>query len=263
MRPVIFFVCALLFTTPALSAEQSQNPTNHTLKTSNSSFAPGEKLTYRISWSNVFDAGIAVMEVKEETASDGRQVYAFLSQTRSVGVVETFYPVRDAVESRVDAQDFCSEVFTLRESHGGRKRDRDMVFDRKTRTVKVTLKGDSKTYPVPECVQDALSSLYYVRTREDFVVGKPIVVEVHDSDKTWAVEVQTLGKEHIKTPAGEFDTIKIKTYPKYEGVFMHKGEIYIWLTDDARKVPVLMQSKISIGSILATLVELHEGDKRP
>jgi hypothetical protein len=116
---------------------------------------------------------------------------------------------------------------------------------------------------VPERVQDALSSLYYVRTRKDFVAGKPIVVDVHDSGKTWVVEIQTLGRERITTPAGEFDTIKVMTHPRYEGVFMHKGEIIIWLTDDMRKIPVLMKSTISIGSIVATLTEIQARKDNP
>jgi hypothetical protein len=33
----------------------------------------------------------------------------------------------------------------------------------------------------------------------------------------------------------------------------------MWLTDDERKVPVLMKSKISIGSIMATLTEMKDG----
>jgi hypothetical protein len=102
-----------------------------------------------------------------------------------------------------------------------------------------------------------------VRTKQDFNVEKPIFIDVFDSGKMWSVEVQTLGRERIKTPAGEFDTIKIKTYPKYEGVFMHKGEIFIWFTDDARKIPVLMHSTISIGSIVATLTEIQIGKDRP
>ncbi len=53
------------------------------------------------------------------------------------------------------------------------------------------------------------------------------------SGKNWSVEVQTLGREKVTTPAGEFATIKVRTFPKYEGVFMNKGEIFIWLTDTA------------------------------
>ena len=44
---------------------------------------------------------------------------------------------------------------------------------------------------------------------------------------------------------------------------MHKGEIFIWLTDDDRKVPVLMKSTITIGSIVSTLTEMKLGDEAP
>ena len=136
-----------------------------------------------------------------------------------------------------------------------------MAFDRSKGIVQVSADGRQETYPVPDDVQDALSSLYYVRTRQDFVVGKPIIVNVHDDGKTWAVEVLTLGREKLKTVLGEIDTIKIKTYPRYEGVFQNKGEIFIWLTDDARKIPVLMKSTISIGTIVTTLVDVRTGEK--
>jgi hypothetical protein len=233
------------------------------IKTANHAFGPGEKLTYSISWSRVLKAGIAEMEVREGKTPDGKRAYDLQSRTHSVGMVDMVYRVRDTVESIVDAADLCSVAFSLRESRGSKKRVRDMVFDRAAGSVKVTVSGVSQRYPVPERVQDALSSLYYVRTRQDLIVGKSIVVDVHDSGKTWAVEVQTLGRERITTPAGEFDTIMVKTFPKYEGVFMNKGEIAIWFTDDARRVPVLMKSKISIGSIVATLIERQDGPIKP
>jgi hypothetical protein len=178
-------------------------------------------------------------------------------------MVDAFYPVRDTVESIMDAEELYSIRFTLREAHGKKKRERDMSFDHESGTVRITMNGSVETHSVPVRVQDALSSMYYVRTRDDFIVGKPIIVDIHDSGKTWSVEIQTIGKEKVRTPAGEFDTIKVRTFPKYEGVFMHKGEIFIWLTDDARRMPVLMKSKISIGSIVAELKEFQEGQHKP
>ena len=225
----------------------------------NTAFSPGEKLTYDISWSNIIEAGIAVMEVKEGRTPEGKPAYIYVSTTRSVGIVERFFPVRDTVKSIVDAAGLYSDVFSLKESHGKKKREREMVFDHDNGTVRVTVNGESKTYPARPWVQDPLSSLYYIRARDDFIVGKSLRVDVHDNDKTWAVDIQVLGKERIKTPAGEFDTVLVKTYPKYEGVFMNKGEIYIWMTDDSRRMPVLMKSTITIGSIVATLTGYEEG----
>ena len=116
-----------------------------------------------------------------------------------------------------------------------------------------------ETFTIPDQTQDALSSLYYLRTLDDFTVNKTIIIQVHDGGKNWSVEVQTLGREKVTTPAGEFATIKVRTFPKYEGVFMNKGEIFIWLTDDSRKIPVLMKSTIAIGSIVSTLTKIEQG----
>ena len=240
--------------------ERTSNP----VKTAIHSFAPGEKLTYNISWSRLVDAGIAVMEVRDGRTDAGERVYRFISRTTSVGLLEKVYPIRDTVESIVDADGIYSLSYNLQESHGSRKRQRNLTFDHKNGTVRFSSNnGEPETYPVPERVHDALSSLYYVRTLNQFIVGKPIIMDVHDGGKTWTVEVHVLGKERIKTPAGEFDAIKVKTYPKYEGVFMNKGEIFIWLSDDERKIPVLMQSTISIGSIVATLTKIQGGKDNP
>jgi hypothetical protein len=259
MKRAIPLFCVLFLITPLVLAGPSQKPAHNNIKTVNRSFSPGEKLTFEISWSKIVQAGIAVMEVREGKTGDNKPAYDLVTSTHSTGLVDKFYPVRDTVQSIVDSEDFCSVSFSLRSSRGKRKREREMLFDREKGTVRVTTKGETQVFPVPERVQDALSSLYYLRTRTDFVVNKPIVVDVHDSGKTWAVEIQTLGRERIVTPAGEFDTIKIVTHPRYEGVFMHRGEIIMWLTDDARKIPVLMKSTISIGSIVATLTEMQAG----
>jgi hypothetical protein len=263
MKRAAFFICALLVVSRVSWSETGPQSLHDNVKTTNHAFSVGEKLTYSVSWSTIIEAGIAVMEVKEGTKVDGKPTYDVISTTRSVGVVDLVYPVRDTVESVIDANEIYSRSFHLQESHGKKTRQRDMVYDRANGTVSVVVNnGKPDIYSVPDRIQDALSSLYYVRTREDFVIGKAIVVDVHDGDKTYAVEVHVLGKERMKTPAGEFDTIKVKTHPKYEGVFMNKGEIYIWLTDDSRKIPVLMKSEIVIGSIVATLIDL-QGRKDP
>jgi len=218
----------------------------------------GETLSYDVSWSNIVTAGIATMEAKEGTMPDGKQILRFIVKTHSVGFVNMFFPVNDTVESVFDPESMQSLSFRLNETHGKKKRSRELLFDHAGRIVVSKLNDDQpETYAVPDPVQDALSSFYYLRIKEDFTVGKTIVVDVHDSRKNWSVEVQILGKEMVKTPAGEFATIKIRTYPKYEGVFKHKGEIFIWLTDDIRKIPVLMKSTIAIGSIVTTLTSIQ------
>jgi hypothetical protein len=250
-------VLGLLLLPGPVSAEE---PAVAALQARMEALKPGEILTYEISWSDVVTAGNAVMEIKEETLPNGTAVLKFTATTHSVGLVDKFYRVNDRLESVFDPAIMQSIKFSLNERHGKKKRRRELVFDPANKNVVTRLNDDPPaTVQVPDQVQDALSSLYYLRTRDDFIVGKPITIPVHDSGKNWSVEVQILGREKVKTPAGEFATIKVRTFPKYEGVFMNKGEIFIWLTDDNRKVPVLMKSTISIGSIVSTLTKMEPG----
>jgi hypothetical protein len=220
-------------------------------------FQPGESLAYDVSWSNVITAGTATMEVTEERLPDGRAVLAFVMTGRTLGLVDSVYPVHDTVRSVFDPRRMESLSLSLKESYGGKKRRRELVFDHARNTVVSTLNDDPpETLSVPDRVQDALSALYVLRTREELTTGKVINVDIHESGKNWSVEVQTLGRERVNTPDGEFSTIKVKTYPTYQGVFMNKGVVFLWLTDDSRKIPVLMKSTLAVGSFVFTLRSL-------
>ena len=258
--PVILYSLAyviLLF--PGAIRAEEQAPAS--IQPKIEALAPGEILTYDITWSNIVTAGTATTEIKEGTLPDGKEVLFFIMTTHSAGLVDAFYRVSDKLESVFDPGIMQSLKFTLNEIHGKRKRNRELVFDHANKTVISTLNQDPpETLKISDQVQDAVSSLYYLRTRDDFIVGRPITIQVHDSGKNWSVEVQTLGREKVTTPAGKFETIKVRTFPKYEGVFMNKGEIFIWLTDDSRKIPVLMKSTIAIGSIVSTLTKMEMSD---
>jgi len=258
-----FLAALLAFGLLVLSAEHAAADPGAVKSAPIKAFRPGEKLTYTVSWSNIFSAGTAVMEVKKVKTSQGADAFQFTSTARSIGVVDSVYPVMDVVQSIFDPVTLSSMTYTLSQSHGKKKKQRSLAFDHVKGEVSSTMDGKTEVVPAPKDVQDALSSVYYMRLRDDFTVGKPLVVNIHDSGKNWAVEVYTLGRETIKIPLGEFSTIKVKTYPKYDGVFMHKGEIFMWLTDDERKIPVLMKSTISIGSIVATLTDMKMGSEAP
>jgi hypothetical protein len=85
-------------------------------------------------------------------------------------------------------------------------------------------------------------------------VGTSYYIDIFDCKKLWNTEVKVLRREEIETPLGKFRTVVIKPLLKSEGIFARTGDMYIWLTDDDRRIPVLMKSKVKIGSITATLV---------
>ncbi len=114
---------------------------------------------------------------------------------------------------------------------------------------------DGKRIPVPEGVQDVLSSLYYVRTL-NLEVGKSVFIQNHADGKNYPLEVKVLRTETITVPAGTFECFVVEPILKASGIFQHKGRLTVWLSTDPSHIPVMMKSKVIIGSINAILIDL-------
>ncbi len=217
------------------------------------SFRVPEKLVYDLTWTGI-KAGEAVLEIK-----DSGDYLTILSTAKSAKWVSVFYTVDDRVESKVlrsDTNPFLSHSinYRLKIREGRHRKDKEVVFEsNNSRAIYIDYLGkERKEIEIPFPIFDPLSSFYYLRGL-NLEVGKSVYVTIFDSKKVWNVEVQVLRKERVDVPAGEFDAIVIKPLMKSEGIFYRKGEIYIWLTDDEKKVPVKLQTKVKIGSINANL----------
>jgi hypothetical protein len=53
--------------------------------------------------------------------------------------------------------------------------------------------------------------------------------------------------------------VAIEPLLKAGGIFKNKGRLVIWLTDDERRMPVMMKSKVMIGSISVLLMDAKPG----
>jgi len=212
-----------------------------------------EKLVYELSWSGI-TAGTATQEIAEDQG-----VVRILSTARSSAWISVFFPVDDRIEGTLAKAAppllGLPLTFRLKISEGKHKRDREITFDHAQRKAHYVdhLGKDTAELDISSDTYDTYSSFFYVRTLP-LEVGKSVFVNILDNKQLWNVEVQVLKKERISTDLGEFDTILIKPLIKSEGIFQRKGEVYIWLTDDEKRVPIRMRTKVTIGSITATLV---------
>jgi hypothetical protein len=214
----------------------------------------GEILNYNVSWSNILTAGIAVLKVEKESLPEGRHVLSFIIAGHSTGVVDKLFHVHDAAHSIFDPRIEQTLSFNIHEIYGKKQRRRQLTFDPEHSIVISKLNDDApETFPVPKNVVDPLSALFVIRMMDDLTVGKSSVISVFENGKNWAVEIQILGREKVKTPAGAFNTIKLRTYPRHEGVFLNKGVVFLWLSDDNQKIPVLIKSSLKVGSFVLTL----------
>ncbi|MBI4698865.1 MAG: DUF3108 domain-containing protein [Nitrospirae bacterium] len=212
-----------------------------------------EKLNYYLFWSGI-RAGSAALET--ENTGQGLTI---TSSARSADFISLFYKVEDMVQSTLYPDGHPSK-YTIKLREGRYRRDKSVGFEIKQddNTQKITYKNnrDNETveFNTGKIYFDSLSAFYEIRKRE-LAVGRTEYIDVFDDKKFWTVEVRVLRKEKVRTPAGEFNTIVIQPILKSEGIFIKKGDLFIWLTDDDRKVPVLLRSAVKVGSFTAKLAE--------
>lgn len=220
----------------------------------NVAFGLNEKLTFDINYGFI-NAGGASMEVAGLIEYGNRPCYQVVTHAYSNSFFSTFYRVEDRVESIIDALGIFSWRFEKNLREGNYRADRQYTFDQRLNLVYY----GKDTIEVAPYVQDALSALYYVRTQE-LKIGETIFIENFTDGKKYPLEVRVLRKETVKVPAGSFDCIVVEPLLQSAGVFKHEGRLTVWLTDDRLKMPVLMKSKVLIGSISAELREYQLGD---
>ena len=255
---VFLLLASLLMISPIEAGEPISLPPP-SRPVSNHAFAPGERLTYDITFLGA-KAGIAVMEVLEKTRLKGRDVYHIVSTAQSNDFISLFYPVDDRVESYIDAEGLYSHYIKIKQHQGKKRREKIISFDQVQHRA-VQFKNDKeKVFEVPPQVQDSLSSLYFFRVKDSIDVGRSVFINVHESEKNWLLEIRGLARERVTTPVGTFDTIKVKAMVQYEGIFLDKGDVFIWFTEDEKRIPVMMQSKVKIGSVTAVLSSRREGN---
>jgi hypothetical protein len=191
------------------------------------------------------------MQVQNLQRVRGRRAYRIVTKTESNSFVSKFYKVRDRAESYIDAESLYTLRFIKHLREGGYKADVDIRFDQENRKA---IYADGKTLEVAPGVHDVLSAFYYVRTRP-LPDGAIMVVPTHDNKKSYEMEVKVHKRERIEVPAGKFNCVLVEPILKSEGVFKSKGSIFVWLTDDERRMPVLVRTKVPVGSINVALTD--------
>ena len=215
----------------------------------------GERLEYRVRW-GALTVARAALEV--ERAAGGTVVLRATARTR--GWIDPIYPVRDLVESTVDAAELRPLRFHKRTKEGhGRPRVVDVEFDRAAGVARYVGDGQAREpLPLPERFQDPLSCIYAYRVLAPGGEGA-VSLEVTSGKRLIAGEFREVGRERVRTPAGEFEAVVVEpTIDGLGGVFRKskKARLRIWFTDDQLRLPVRFYSEVSVGSFTMELTRL-------
>ncbi len=216
---------------------------------------PGERLEFSVGWGPV-KAGTAVMEIQGIRRFEGRLAYHVVSTAISNAVMDRIYPVRDRIVSLMDVNDLTTLYFEKHLREGRFRSDQSVRFDHERG---VAVYQDGEEVELESASYDVLAAFYRVRAMP-LEPGAEFLLDSFDNRKRYSISVRVTGRERVTVPAGTFDCIVLEPALKSGALFKHEGRLSVWITDDERRIPVLMRSRLSLGSVSVELTGYHRPD---
>ena len=210
----------------------------------------GETMKFAVGWEFV-SAGTATMAFSDK----GKDGYRIDTDARTNKFFDMFKKVRDTITSEgiyINGKP-QSTLFDMDQNERSYHAKKRTNFLWKENKVNFTQNGKTDSYEVAAGHLNVMDAFFLTRTLP-VEKGKVLKIPVFDSRKKYEIEVHLLKKEMHRTPWGEaVECLVIEPKLKSEGIFSSVGTMKIWLTNDARRIPLKMTAKIKIGRIIARL----------
>ena len=272
MAPLRWLILLALipFTSFRAPLEMDDLVTNvNTCEVENDVFGDGEKIVYKIyyNWNFVWiAAGEVVFEVKEK----GQQ-YHMRATGRTLKSYDWIFKVRDDYHSYLEKETLRPKR-TIRKVLEGNYRLYDDVKYQHENAIAISKKGKSKEnleeekIPLEDCTHDILSSFYTMRNI-DFASGpidKKVPMNIYLDRKIYALNVVYKGPHEKKRIRGLGQVQALLFEPELivGNVFKEDEGMKIWVSNDQNRIPLMVESPISVGSVKAVLKE-YKGLRHP
>src|SRR2546426_3968428 len=122
------------------------------------------------------------------------------------------------------------------------------------------LTGKSRNSALDAPVQDMISSLYFIRTKPLALnVDQSFLINVSGSNYTVNVRPD-LRKTMYFRPTGDVAALRLEPKPTLTVVAANKGRMWFWVSDDIRRLPLLVASDLKIGSARLILNRIETPD---
>jgi Protein of unknown function (DUF3108) len=224
---------------------------------SNTVFQDGEKITYKIYYNLNFvwvAAGEVTFRVLEETDQ-----YHFKASGKTNSSYEWFYKVNDAYESWVPKNTLFPTYSTRSISEGKYTNYEKVSYDqaaKKTTVWRAKKKDDPETetqHTVQDCVHDLVSVVYYLRNLDfsDKKSGYSTPVRAYLDKEEYPLNLKFQGRRAKKRihGMGNYKCLQFEPEIIAGNVFKEGDKMQVWVSDDENKIPLLIESPVSVGSI--------------
>lgn len=256
-----FGFVALTMLTPDFAQDPVGPPATEPCALTNNTFQHGEKLTYKIfyNWNFVW---LSAGEVTFQVFDEGNQ-YHYQARGKTYDSYEWFFKVHDEYDSWVDKNTLLPNYSERSVNEGDYHIFEKITFNQTGRKMTVwrsKKRGEAETkteHMVQDCVQDVLSSLYHLRN-VDFAsrqAGAEEAFRIFMDKEEYPLTMRYIGKEGQKKVhgMGRYNTMKFQPQVIAGNVFKDDAKMSVWVSDDQNRIPVLIETPVSVGSVKMVL----------
>ncbi len=237
----------------------------------NDTWQHGEELTYRIyyNWNFVW---LSAGEVTFRVRDDGSGQYHISALGDTYDSYEWFFEVHDQYDSWVDKNTLLPN-FSERNVHEGDYQIFEKIsFNQNQKRMQVwrsKRRGAQETkteHDVKHCVHDVLSSMYALRNidwhRQGY--GAKIPFQIFMDQEEFQLYFKYLGQFENKKihNLGRYKVMEFEPTLISGNVFKEGTKMKVYVADDRNRVPVLIESPVSVGSVKVVL-KSYKGLKYP
>jgi hypothetical protein len=219
-----------------------------------------EELKYHVEWRLIHAGNARLTWTPSQADADaGWEANLYLE---SVGLVSKLYKINNQYSSQLNA-DLCVENSLLKANEGNRKRETRVTFDAGRRKasylerdlVKNAVVG-SHEIDIRSCEHDVIGALYQLRTLK-LEPGETVQIPVSDGKKAVMARVDVQQRETVKIEGKTYKTLRYEAYLFNNVLYRRRGRLFVWLTDDARRVPVQIRIRLPfyIGTVTLQLID--------
>jgi hypothetical protein len=265
---LIFAIVGILSISSLIAVVGSAFADKVPLKSGSSPFEVGEKLSYEGRFSKIV-RGITVADLSFEIDSDEAGTNNIKMEARSKGTVLRLFRFSFLQRYQSDFTEGLRISRTVKfDQQKERVRESQATFDHQFGKVVYTETDPRDPLKAPRTiasdfageVHDLLTGIYLLRTLP-LAVGSTFEVSISDSGLVYTVPVTVTKRELQNTSIGRVMCFKVE--PQVFGddrLIEQKGEMIIWITDDARRIPVRSLIKADIGQIDVRLKSFVAGN---
>jgi hypothetical protein len=219
-----------------------------------------EELFYRLTFLGV-TAGYARFTIMGKTIVDGRQAWHLHVRGWTSQFLSVFYPVNNIMDYYLDVKTLAPIRIAVTKNEKNKFTDEVIMYDQDKGTITYwdkTLKKMEKKVEVVPNVHDPVTAVYYFRAKDAGVPERSR--NVYAGRKLWQISSTNGGTETVPDESGQpVETTIIRPVIRRDGKLESKGDIKLWLTNDARRIPVKIYASIKIGTLVGKLIPPQEG----